>query len=73
MPQVRRHTMLSFLDASNIGYKITERLGGAVAVGSILQGLRKPLNDLSCGASVEAIINTIALYLPSRDLFKLNN
>ena len=49
------------LEAGNIGYKAVQRSSGAFAVGPVLQGLNKPVNDLSRGALVEDIVNTVAL------------
>ncbi|KFI70458.1 MAG: phosphate acetyltransferase [Bifidobacterium merycicum] len=49
------------LCAGNIAYKAVQRSSGAIAIGPVLQGLNKPVNDLSRGATVQDIINTVAL------------
>ena len=49
------------LNTGNNTYKAVQRSAGAIAIGPVLQGLRKPINDLSRGALVEEIVNTIAI------------
>lgn len=49
------------LNTGNNTYKAVQRSAGAIAVGPVLQGLRKPVNDLSRGALVQDIVNTVAI------------
>lgn len=58
-----RATVLIFpdLNTGNNTYKAVQRSAGAIAIGPVLQGLNKPVNDLSRGALVEDIVNTVAI------------
>lgn len=51
------------LEAGNIGYKLTQWLGGAQAIGPFLQGFARPISDLSRGASVDDVVTTCAIVL----------
>jgi phosphate acetyltransferase len=49
------------LEAGNVAYKAVQRSANALAIGPVLQGLRKPVNDLSRGCTIPDIVNTVAI------------
>ena len=62
-PVAGQATVMIFpsLEAGNIGYKAVQRTANAIAIGPVIQGLNKPVNDLSRGCLVPDIINTVAI------------
>jgi phosphate acetyltransferase len=62
-PVAGRATVFVFpdLNTGNNTYKAVQRSSNALAIGPVLQGLNKPINDLSRGALVEDIVNTVAI------------